>query len=216
MKKFLLGALIFAVVFSLFSLAVFAREEEENKNEAEIKYKPQKIEVKIPALTPKQLGEFKKFDDFVRKEIAEHAEASFFFLNPKGHVVQQGVVDKLENNVLTVNSQGFRMNWQIATDTQVLAARRMSLLAQVNPQVGIHNVNVGDRVKVFGNWDGNNLVAKRIVVLSPRFAPQVEDLLQRLQEALRKAGVQIDLTPIFQQLQQRVKPTATPTPSTQQ
>lgn len=203
MKKFLILFLTLAVVFSF----TLAREENTEKEEFEIKYKPQKIEIKIPELSEKQLGPFKELDEFVKEKIAEHPGAEFFMLTPSGHVVQQGLVDSYQNNVLTVSSQGFKVNWNVATDTMVIASKRLDLLAQVNPQpVNVSEIATGTKVKVLGEWnkDQSQFVAKRIVVLERRVpVVQIEEVIKKLQEALQKAGIQIDLTPLLQKLQQR-------------
>ena len=203
MKK-IIFAFFFLVVLSLiFNFALVRAQENENRNEeVKIKYRPEKTEPKVPKLLSRQLGPFKELDDFIRDKIAEHPRATYFFLIPSGHASQQGIVDENQNNILTVNSQGFKMNWAVATDTMVIAANRLGLLAQANPQpLQITEIATGTRVKVFGNWDGSQLVAKRVIVLEKRVALEAEKLIQKLREALQKAGINIDLTPLLQQLQ---------------
>ncbi|GIW67587.1 MAG: hypothetical protein KatS3mg096_455 [Candidatus Parcubacteria bacterium] len=204
MKKFLLPLIFILTVGLIFSFVlVKAQENEENKGEkpVEIKYKPEKGEFRIPKLSENQLGQFKKLDDFVREKIAEHPGANLFFLNPSGHAAQQGVVDQNQNNVLTVNSQGFKMDWIIATDTMVISSLRLGLLAQATPQpAAITDIATGTRVRVLGVWDGQKLVAKRVVALERRVTIEVEKLIEKLREALQKAGINIDLTPLLQQL----------------
>jgi hypothetical protein len=207
MRK-LIFPIIFLVLLSLIFGALFvrARENEENEDnnfeEVEIKYKPEKKEVEVPKFSSRQLGPFKELDDFIRDKITKHPGANYFFLLPHGYASQQGVVEGNQNNVLTVNSQGFKMNWNIATETMVIASSKFGLLAQTNPQpVQVSDVATGTRVRIFGNWDGSQLVAKRIIVLERRVNIEVEDLIQKLKEALQKAGINIDLTPLLKQLQ---------------
>jgi hypothetical protein len=198
MKKFLIFLIAFSLIFSF----VLAKAEENEVEKVEIKYKPEKRELKVPKLSSLQLGPFKELDDFIRDKITEHPGANYFFLTPSGHASQQGVVEQNQNNVLTVNSQGFKMNWNVATETMVIASSRLGLLAQANPQPAqISDIATGTRVRVFGNWDGNQLVAKRVVVLEKRVTAEIENLIQKLKEALQKAGINIDLTPLLQQLQ---------------
>ena len=190
------------VALSLIFSFILVKAQENEDEKVEIKYKPEKAEPKVPQLLSRQLGPFKELDDFIRDKIAEHPRATYFFLIPSGHASQQGIVDENQNNILTVNSQGFKMNWAVATDTMVIAANRLGLLAQANPQpLQITEIATGTRVKVFGNWDGSQLVAKRVIVLEKRVALEAEKLIQKLREALQKAGINIDLTPLLQQLQ---------------
>jgi hypothetical protein len=192
MKKilFLLITLItFSLIFS-FALVKAKNEENENENEkVEIKYKPPKAELKLPKLSEKQLGPFKELDDFVVEKIAEHPSANFFMLTSSGQAVQQGIVEQNQDNILTINSQGFKMNWFVATDTKVFFASSTSDIA------------TGTRVKVFGKWDGTELNAQKIVALERKVKDEIENLIQKLKEALQKAGINIDLTPFLQQLQ---------------
>ncbi|MER3570333.1 MAG: hypothetical protein C4348_01895 [Patescibacteria group bacterium] len=221
MKKLFILFLILAVGLSIFVLAEEVKVEnpeikykplkekgkEVEVENLEVKYKPLKLELKLPKLSEKQLGEFKKLDDFIREEVAEHPGASYFFLTPSNHASQQGFVDQNQNNVLTINSNGFKMNWLVATDTMVISAQRLGLLAQVNPLADVKNIATGTRVRVFGNWDGNNLIAKRIVVLEavPKrvVQPEVNELINNIKELFEKSGIQIDWAPVLQQLQER-------------
>ena len=233
MKKLFILFLILAVGLSIFVLAEEVKvenpeikykplkekgkevevenlEEEVEVENLEVKYKPLKLELKLPKLSEKQLGEFKKLDDFIREEVAEHPGASYFFLTPSNHASQQGFVDQNQNNVLTINSNGFKMNWLVATDTMVISAQRLGLLAQVNPLADVKNIATGTRVRVFGNWEGNNLIAKRIVVLEavPKrvVQPEVNELINNIKELFEKfekSGIQIDWAPVLQQLQER-------------
>jgi hypothetical protein len=83
----------------------------------------------------------------------------------------------------------------------VIASSRLGLLAQAHPQLAqISDIATGTRVRVFGNWDGNQLVAKRVVVLERRVIAEIENLIQRLRETLQKADINVDLTPLLQQL----------------
>ena len=195
---------MFALSLTFGFVLVKAQENEIKNNDVEIKikYKPEKTEPKVPQLLSRQLGPFKELDDFVREKIAEHPRANYFFLTPSGHASQQGIIDENQNNILTLNSQGFKMNWALATDTMIIAANKLGLLAQANPQpLQITEIATGTRVKVFGNWDGSQLVAKRVIVLERRADLEVEKIILRLREALQKAGINIDLTPLLQQLQ---------------
>ncbi|MER3406954.1 MAG: hypothetical protein C4278_00775 [Patescibacteria group bacterium] len=221
MKKLFILFLILAVGLSIFVLAEEVKVEnpkikykplkekgkEVEVENLEVKYKPLKLELKLPKLSEKQLGEFKKLDDFIREEVAEHPGASYFFLTPSNHASQQGFVDQNQNNVLTINSNGLKMNWLVATDTMVISAQRLGLLAQVNPSADVKNIATGTRVRVFGNWDGNNLIAKRIVVLEavPKrvVQPEVNELINNIKELFEKYGFQIDWAPVLQQLQER-------------
>lgn len=213
MKKTKICLLILLTSSLMFNFVLAQDKENDQKNvlgdndknkEFEIKFKPEKLELRIPKLSKDQLGIFKKLDDFIRENIAEHPSASFFFLNPAGHAVQQGIVDEINNNILTVDSQGFKMSWEIATDTNIIASIRVSLLAQANPQpTSNFNIQKGNRVKVFGNWDGSKLMAKRIVVLERMPNVEIERLIERLKDIFRSMGIKIDLTPLLQQLQQR-------------
>jgi hypothetical protein len=204
MKKFLIFLVTFGLIFS-FVLAKAQGNDEDEVNEVEkveIKYKPEKRELKVPKLSSLQLGPFKELDDFVRDKITEHPEANYFFLTPSGHTSQQGIIEQNQNSVLTVNSQGFKMNWNVATETMVIASSRLGLLAQANPRpVQISDIATGTRVRVFGNWDGNQLITKRVVILERKATAEIENLIQKLKEILQKAGINVDLTPLFQQLQ---------------
>ena len=211
MKKFVLPLIFILTVGLIFSFVLVKAQENENKEEGksveikeektfEFEYKPEKGERKLPVFSEEQLGPFKSLDDFVRKEIAEYPKASFFLLNPTGHAVQQGVVEQNQNNVLTVNSQGLKFDWTVATDTQVIIFPRLSFSTQTAPTVA--DIATGTRVKVFGSWDGQKLVAERIIVFAfeKRVSFEVEKLIEKLRELLQKAGINIDLTPLLQQL----------------
>ena len=194
MKKFVLLLIFILTVGLIFSFVLVKAEENENEegksvevNEEEtfeFKYKPEKGERKLPVFSEEQLGPFKSLDDFVRKEIAEYPKASFFLLNPTGHAVQQGVVEQNQNNVLTVNSQGLKFDWTVATDTQVIIFPRLVFSTQTAPTT--FDIATGTIVKVFGSWDGQKLVAKRIVSLEKRAPVEVEELIERIRELLRQ------------------------------
>jgi len=198
----LIGLVIFSLILN-FSLVKAQNEENQQtqtvESQVQIKYKPKKIEIKVPVLPKNQLGPFGNLEDFVRKNIAEHPQAEFFLLTPSNHAVQQGILEQNQDNVLTVSSKGFKMNWVVNTDTKVIFASSTNEIA------------TGTRVKVFGIWDGNQLNAKRVVVLEKRVRARVEaqiekriqDTVQQLQKLLEKSGKNIDLTPLLQQLQQR-------------
>jgi len=192
MKNFLFLVITFGLIFSF--VLVKAKEEnkqlKENKIEKiEIKYQPQKGEKRVPFLYSQDLGPFKELDDFVREKIVEHPSANFFMLTPSGQVVQQGIVEQNQDNILTINSQGFKMNWVVATDTKFFFASSTSDIA------------TGTKVKVFGNWDGSQLKTQKIVILERKIKTEIENLIQKLKEALQKAGINVDLTPLLQQLQ---------------
>lgn len=204
MKKYLLP-LIFLIVFGLiFSFIVVKAQENEEKNEEkiEIKYKPLKRERNIPQFSERQLGPFKRLNDFIKEKIAEHPQANFFLLTPSSHATQQGVVDQNQNNVLTINSKGFKMNWVVATDTMVINALQLRFPSRVTPTpVTISDINIGTRVRVLGTWDGEKLNAKRIIYLEKKVAlNQIEILIERLKRVLEKSGMNIDLTPLIEQL----------------
>jgi len=184
LKKILFLLITLSLIFS------FVNAQNEVKlRKFETPYVLQKNEKRIPGLSEKLIDPFKELDDFVREKIAKYPSASFFILTPSGQVVQQGIVDEYKDNILTINSQGFKMSWIVATDTEVIFAS------------STNDIATGTRVKAFGNWDGNNLNAKKIVVLEKKFKAEIESLIQRLKEVLQKLGINIDLTPLLQQLQ---------------
>jgi len=199
MKKFILLFIFFVVLSLALSFDLVKAQENENRNNdegrnksIEIKHKPEKKELKVPNpnFSSHQPDPFKELDDFARENVVEYQEASFFMLTPSNHVVQQGIVEQNQNNVLTVNSNGFKVSWAVTTSTTI-----------INSSSSVSDIISGIKVKIFGNWDGNQLVAERVMVLERRVNNEIENLIQKLKEVLRKAGINVDLNPLFQQLQ---------------
>ncbi len=199
------------IINLLLSLSfIFARAEnndENNKVEA-LKIKPTKIEIKLPEFSEKQLGPFVKIDKFIREEIASHSNAQYFLLNPSGFASQQGTAESFDGTNLVVNSNGFKMTWNVATDTKVISAQTIALLKRANPMpLSTSSVSVGEKVKVHGEWDGSKLVAKRVILIQPKQVTpvrqeSVQDLLERIIKMLRERGINIQIP---------VQPTSTPT-----
>lgn len=195
------------------SLGLVLAQEENNKEvevkynpeKVELKYKPEKVEVKIPKIPEGKLGkEFQEIDDFVREKIAEHPSAEFFMLLPGKKGVGQGTVNSFDGSNLVLSSHGFQTTWVITTDTTIISSSRLDLLAQANPTVvTTSSLSIGQRVKVLGEWNGQNLIARRVISLAPRVTLTLEEVVRKLQEALQKANIQFDLTPLLQKLQQR-------------
>jgi len=177
-----------------------------------VKINPNKIEIKAPPLNKQQLGEFKDLDDFVREKITNRIKAEFFFLNPVGFTVQQGIVDRNENNILTINSQGFKIDWHIGTDTKVISSINLRLLAQVNPRpINTTDVKIGERVKIFGIWNGSQFLAKKIIVLERKTQAIMERKFENIEKTLEnlktkiKESFGVDLSQIIEQIKQQIQ-----------
>lgn len=207
-KKFSILFLSLIVAFSF----VLAKENKNKKGlkvkpvkikteKVEIKYKPKKKEVKIYEFSEKQFDDFKNLDE--TEEIAEHPSAEFFMLHPSGYTVQQGNVDSYKDNILTVNSLGFKVNWNITTNTDIIASRKLKLSSQDNlHSMDASEISTGTKVKIFGIWDGDKFLANKIITLQIK-KPEIElkDLIEKIQEILENKGIKIDLTPLLQKVE---------------
>lgn len=192
MKKLLLGLLIFALFFALgVGIKNFALGQNNENDEEEIEVP--KIEKFMKKHMEKIIDQIEKITEEMGKVPKRWGKENFFVLNPANNVMAGGTLENVTSTGFTLNSNGFKTNWVIATHTKVVGSNKQEL--------NVSSLQANSPVRVKGKFDGQNLVAEVIIVLQPVqvSTPQIQNLLLQIINMLRERGV--DVTPILQQLQ---------------
>ncbi|MGC8981856.1 MAG: hypothetical protein ACP5JU_02835 [Minisyncoccia bacterium] len=100
------------------------------------------------------------------KDFSVRKGTNFFILNPANRASCGGVIQKYEGDLLTISSNGFITNWVVGTSTEIMPKDA--------------KIEVNAQVRIIGNWDGGNLIAKRIIVYqAPKITPlQIQNILK--------------------------------------
>lgn len=192
MKKLLLGLLIFTLFFTLWvgiKNFAFGQNNENDKEKIEVP----KVEKFMKKHMEKIMDQIKKITEEMEKVPKRWGRQNFFVLNPANEVMAGGTLENITSQSFTLNSNGFRTNWVIATHTKIVGYNKQEL--------NVSSLQVNSPVRVKGEFDGQNLVAEVIIVLQSVQVQtqQIQNLLLQIINILRERG--IDVTPILQQLQ---------------
>ncbi len=194
MRKIIIGLTILGLIFTLgvgFKNFALGQENDE-ENEVEIK----NVEKFMKKHMEKVIDEMGRIGKDMGKALRVWSKQSFFTLTPSNQVMGGGTLENVTTTGFTLNSNGFRTNWIMATETKIVGSNKEKLnLAALQPD---------NPVRVKGRWNGQNFVAEVVIVFkAPTVQPQLEhvqNMLIQIINMLREKGV--DVTPILQKLQQ--------------
>lgn len=163
----------------------------EEENEVEVK----NIEKFMKKHMERALDEIEKLQEEMGKSLRAWGRQSFFALTPSNEVMAGGILENVSSSSFILNTNGFKTNWIIATNTKIVGPNKQELATS-----SLQN-DVPVRVK--GDFDGQNLVAEVIIVFQTKTVqPQlqrIENLLKQVVNMLKSTG--IDITPLLQMLQ---------------
>ncbi len=198
MKKIIIGLTILGLIFALgvgFKNFALGQENSE-ENEFDIK----NVEKFMKKHMEKVMDEIERIGKDMDKTPRVWGKQSFFTLTPSNQVMAGGTLENVTTTGFTLNTNGFRTNWIVATETKIVSSNKENL--------NLNALQTDNSVRVKGEWNGQNFIAKVVIVFqAPTVQPQlhqVQNLILQIINILRERG--IDVTPILQRLQ-----TTTPT-----
>jgi len=203
----------------LISPVAFSEEEKKKPGDDEIKAKCagltgwefRKCFVEAKRGMERGVGKFlKETEDVVEKmmkmhlgkdwldKMAEHVKkgGNIFVIGPASNAMAAGEIQSVATDTLSVSTWGFISQWNISN---------AKILKGGGQDGTVNDLQVGKEVKVMGQWDKdkNSLVAKVVivaeqVVVQPAEKPEklpapVPVLLQQILDALKKAGIEVQL-----------------------
>lgn len=189
-------SLLFALVFSTknFALGREHDEDEVNVNEPKMLMLGKKnMEKWVEKHMEKMMDEMESINEEMNKAVKAWGRKSFFALTPGNQVMAGGVLENVSSAGFTLNTNGFKTSWIVATETKVISSNEEEL--------SLANLQSNMPVRVKGKWENQNLVATLVVVLKPAQVQtqKIQDLLLQIINLLREKG--IDVTPMLQNLQ---------------
>lgn len=195
MRKIIFGFIVLGLVFTLtVSFKNFALgQENENNNEV---IESKNIEKFMKKHMENLMNDLEKIDKEMNKTVNVWGKQNFFSLTPSNQVMAGGVLDSVTSTGFILNSNGFKTNWIVTTNTKIVGPNK--------DELNLSNLQVNNPIRVKGKWNGNNFVAEIIIVFqTPAVQPhfqQVQNILIKVINMLKERG--IDVTPIIQNLQQ--------------
>lgn len=200
MRNFIIGLAIFGLIFTLmvgfknFAIGREENNEDEDELEDEIEMiKPHQVEKFTENHMKKIIDEMEEITEKMDKAVRTWGRQNFFTLALDNQTMAGGVLENITPSSFTLNTNGFRTNWVVATETKIVGSNKEKL--------SFSSLQANVPVRVRGNWDGQNLVAEVMIVFQPIQVQtqQIQNLLMQIINLLREKG--IDVTLLLQKLQ---------------